>query len=76
MLVHVANSDDWMSERIRPLPKEIPPWRRFGLCKNADGSCRRKDNCTYAHSKAELKAWNAQLRESEDDSKSEGEEFL
>ncbi len=29
----------------------------------------------FAHNNAELKAWNAQLTESEDDSKSEGEFF-
>ncbi len=73
VLVHVANSDDWMPERIRRLPKKIPPLKRFSLCKNVDGLCRHGDNCTYAHSKVEQDSWNAQLAESEDDSMSEGE---
>ncbi len=69
-LVCVAISDDLMLEPIRSLPKKIPPWNKFSLCQNADGSCRHRNRCTYAHSKAEQKAWNAQL---EDDRKSKGE---
>ncbi len=74
VLVHVAINDEagaqGMLERIRPLPKSLPSgW--FILCNDADRSCNRGDSCTYAHSKAELKAWNAQLIR--DDSKSRSE---
>ena len=60
-LIHVAVNDEDMLEKIRPLPKKSPPGKGFVLCKNADGSCYRGDKCTYAHGKAEQKAWNAQL---------------
>ncbi len=74
--LHVAFSNDWMLEPIRPLPKKIPPGKKFSLCKNADGSCPHGNNCIYAHTKAEKDFWNAQLAESEDDSKSEGEFYI
>ncbi len=68
----LVDSNERMPERIRPLPKRLPSGR-FILCVNADGSCRHGDDCTYAHSKVEQDAWNSQLAESEDDSKSESE---
>ncbi len=75
VLVHVAiNINEGILERVRPLPTMLPSGK-FILCKNADGWCDYEDNCTYAHSKVEQKAWNAQLTESEDDNKSEGEFF-
>ena len=44
---------------IRPLPHFRPPGF---FCKCLDGSdCPRQDNCTYAHSFAEMKAWNLVL---------------
>ncbi len=58
--VDVAINDEGMLERIRPLPTMLPSGR-FILCKNLDGSCYRGNHCTYAHSKAEQEAWNAQL---------------
>ncbi len=58
--VEVAINDEEMLERIRPLPRSLPSGR-FILCKNGDGSCYRGNHCTYAHSKAEQEAWNAQL---------------
>ncbi len=58
--VDVAINDEGMLERIRPLPTMLPSGR-FILCKNSDGSCYRGNHCTYAHSKAEQEAWNAQL---------------
>ncbi len=67
--VQVAISDEGMLEKIRPLPKSLPPGKGFIRCKNADGLCQRGPTCTFAHSKAEQKAWNAQLTEPEDDSK-------
>ena len=46
--------------RIRPLPQHFRPPGFFGKC--LDGSdCPRQDNCTYAHSFAEMKAWNLAL---------------
>ncbi|XP_064395053.1 probable helicase with zinc finger domain isoform X3 [Halichondria panicea] len=69
-------SHDWVFEPIRPMPNRLPPGKKFSICKNADGSCRHGDNCTYAHSKAEQDSWNAQLAESEDDSISEDSEAM
>ncbi len=55
------------------MPNRLPPGKKFSICKKADGLCCHRNRCTYAHNKAEQEAWNAQLAESEDDSKSEGE---
>ncbi len=63
----------WTHGQIRPLPKRLLPGKKFSLCDNAGRSCQYGDNCTYAHSKAEQDSWNAQLAESEDDSKSDSE---
>lgn len=47
----------WM--KIRPRPK-IPPNIDFQMCKNANSKieCPKGQDCTFAHSQAELASWN------------------
>lgn len=53
---------------IRPLPHiKLPPGKRYVLCMNAGGLCSKGDSCTFAHSKSEQEAWNAQLLAEERD---------
>ena len=49
---------------IRPFIPEIfpPPLRYVAMCDPYRGTCR-KDQCSFAHGRAEQKAWNSNLRE-------------
>ena len=48
---------------IRPfIPEIFPPHLRYvAMCDPYRGTCR-KDRCTFAHGRAEQKAWNSILR--------------
>jgi ssDNA-binding Zn-finger/Zn-ribbon topoisomerase 1 len=47
-------------QHIRPRPEFIPPGRKYGMCGNLP-NCRKADQCTFAHSEAEMRAWNEEL---------------
>ena len=51
--------------RIRPRPR-IGPSTEFQMCKNVQGGrveCPRGLDCSYAHSRTELGAWNAERKQ-------------
>ena len=49
---------------IRPFP-HIRPSGNFIMCRDGD-QCTRLPNCTYAHSRAEKREWNRQLKNERD----------
>ena len=49
---------------IRPFP-QIRPSGNFIMCRDGD-QCTRFPNCTYAHSQAEKREWNRQLKNERD----------
>ena len=61
--VLVTEFDNVLVE-IRPFP-QIRPSGNFIMCRNGD-KCTRLPNCTYAHSRAEKREWNRQLKNEPD----------
>ena len=48
---------------VRPIPKEFPPYLdHVAMCDPYRGTCGG-DQCTFAHGRAEQRAWNSILRE-------------
>ena len=61
--VLVTECDNDLVE-IRPFPLRRPSGN-FTMCRDGD-QCTRLLNCTYAHSRAEKREWNRQLKNERD----------
>lgn len=51
------------NKSIRPFPANIPPNVKYiAMCDPKRGTCKN-EHCTFAHGRAEQKAWNGVLRD-------------